>query len=274
VKRFARRGFLLVVIAAAASTGLAGGAGAKEWWQQPLAAPPTDFIVGYGSLINTPSRNSTAKKSVPAIPVRVSAAFGYIRAWNSHADGFTAQGLRKPMPGEAPMTINGVLFAVGPDEMPGYDKRECRYHRAEVQRDQIEAAGWQGLPNSGRIWIYVPNEQASPGCQDKADPLTDKPDLEHPLLQSYIDVVVEGGIEYSDDFAREILETTADWQPFWLNDRELARRPWVHDPNTAKVDELLKGTLASDAVFGCRSFPEFYAARHNRASGKCAASAK
>ena len=45
-----------------------------------LPDQPTQFIFGYGSLINSASRNSTAGKTVPAIPVRVSAAFGYIRA--------------------------------------------------------------------------------------------------------------------------------------------------------------------------------------------------
>jgi hypothetical protein len=254
--------------------GVIASAGAKDWWHQPLANPPTDFVVGYGSLINTPSRNSTAKKNVPAIPVRVSAALGYLRAWNSHADGFTAQGLRKPGPGEASMTINGVLFAVDDKDIAGFDHRECRYHRAEVKDGQIEAVGWQGLPRGGRIWIYVPNQPGAPGCQGDADPAADRPDFEHPLLQSYIDVVLEAGLEYGEDFAREILETTADWRPFWLNDRELARRPWVHDANAAKVDDLLKTTPGSGTILACRSFPEFYAARLSKASAKCGTAAK
>ena len=69
---------------------------------------PTSFIFGYGSLINTASRNSTATKAVPAIPVRVSAAFGFIRTWSDHSpSGFTALGLRRPDQGETAMTING-----------------------------------------------------------------------------------------------------------------------------------------------------------------------
>jgi hypothetical protein len=50
------------------------------------------------------------------------------------------------------------------------------------------------------------------------------------VLESYIDVVVEGALDYGQEFARELLETTSDWSNCWLNDRELARRPWVHDP--------------------------------------------
>lgn len=229
---------------------------------------PTDFIVGYGSLIDTPSRNSTVNKTVSAIPVRVSAAFGYLRAWNSHAAAFTAQGLRKPKPGEAAMTINGVLFAVDDNDIAGFDHRECRYHKAAVKQDQIEAVGWEGLPRGGHIWIYVPNEPGTPGCQGNADPAADQADFEHPLLQSYIDVVVEGGLEYGDDFADEILETTADWNPYWLNDRMLARRPWVHNPYAAKIDELLKTNSTSGAVFASRAFPETYAETGRSAVGK------
>ena len=44
------------------------------------------------------------------------------------------------------------------------------------------------------------------------------------MLESYIDVVVEGGLEFGEDFARELIETTSDWSDYWLNDRELARR--------------------------------------------------
>jgi hypothetical protein len=48
-------------------------AGAKDWQGVMLPDHPTQFIFGYGSLINSASRNSTAGKTVPAIPVRVSA---------------------------------------------------------------------------------------------------------------------------------------------------------------------------------------------------------
>ena len=46
-------------------------AGAKDWQGVMLPDQPTQFIFGYGSLINAASRNSTAGKMIPAIPVRV-----------------------------------------------------------------------------------------------------------------------------------------------------------------------------------------------------------
>jgi hypothetical protein len=98
---------------------------AKDWWGAKLPGQPTQFIFGYGSLINTASRNSTAGMSIPAIPVRVAAAFGYVRTWNDRSEsGFTALGLRKADASEKASTINGVLYAVDGDDMAKYDARE------------------------------------------------------------------------------------------------------------------------------------------------------
>ena len=230
-------------------------AGAEDWWGTKLADEPTQFIFGYGSLINSVSRNSTAGVATQAIPVRVSAAFGYIRTWNDRSgSGFTALGLRKPGPGEKPSTINGVLYAVDGNDMAKFDAREQGYVRVEVPRDDIEAAAWQGLPQAGTIWVYVPagpNGEAGVGLP--------APDAQFPLLESYIDVVVEGGLEYGEDFARELIDTTSDWSDYWLNDRELARRPWVRDPRSAVVDRLLNSAPGAAAKLKSRLFSEPYA---------------
>jgi hypothetical protein len=227
---------------------------AKDWWGVTLPDQPSQFIVGYGSLINSASRNSTAGKMTPAIPVRISAAFGYIRAWNDRSpSGFTALGLRKPGPGEKASTINGVLYATDMDEITKFDARETGYARIEVPRDEIEPVSWQRLPETGRIWIYIP-------VKPNAEPGVGLPvaNAEFPLLQSYVDVVVEGGLEYGEDFARELIETTSDWSNYWLNDRELARRPWVHDPASAEVDELLMSSPDAAAKLKARLFSEPY----------------
>jgi hypothetical protein len=247
-----------VVVAALGAALPTGGAGGADWWGRRLPSPPTQFIFGYGSLINAASRKATAAAPVPAIPARVSAAFGYARAWNDRSpSGFTALGLCRRRAGKAPMTVNGVLYPVdGADGMARFDAREVGYARVEVPRDVIEAVSWQRLPEEGRVWVYV---QVRPGgAPGEGLP---EPDAAHPLLQSYIDVVVEGALEYGPDYARELLETTADWSPFWLNDRELARRPWVHDAKTAAVDRLLAATGPASARLPDRMFPEEFAVR-------------
>lgn len=230
-------------------------AGAKDWQGVMLPDQPTDFIFGYGSLINSASRNSTAGKMSPAIPVRVSAAFGFVRTWNDRSrSGFTALGLRKAGPGERAATINGVIYAAGAGEIAKFDLREAGYARVEVPREDVEALSWQRMPETGRIWVYVPMRPGGePGVGLPAA------NAEFPMLESYIDVVVEGGLEYGPDFARELIETTFDWSDYWLNDRELARRPWVHDPESSKVDELLMESPEAAAKLKSRLFSEPYA---------------
>jgi hypothetical protein len=259
-RRFAFAGTCLFV----ALLALPFGADATDWWGRKLPNPPTQFIFGYGSLINTPSRNSTAAAPIPAIPVRVSAAFGFIRTWNDRSpSGFTALGLRKPHDGEKASTINGVLYAVDGDDMAKFDAREEGYARVEVPHEDIEAVSWQSVPAAGHIWVYVP---VRPGGEPGVG--LPEPDAAFPMLESYIDVVVEGGLEYGPDFAREIIETTADWSEFWLNDRELARRPWVHDVKSGAVDKLLATTAPASARLGARLFAEPYAVKWPVGTGK------
>jgi len=246
---------VMSLVGAAALIAVSVTAQAADYWGRMLPNQPTNFIFGYGSLINTASRNSTASSPIHAIPVRVSAAFGYVRTWDDRCPcGFTALGLAKPGPGESAMTINGVVFPVLGEDMTAFDKREAGYARVEVPRADIQAVSWEQLPPQGKIWVYVPQHgKEAPGLDL---PL---PNAAYPLLESYVDVVIEGGLEYGPDFAREIIETTKGWNAYWLNDRELARRPWVFDKNYAAVDALLK-TYAPD--YADRLFSEDYAAKN------------
>jgi hypothetical protein len=244
---------LRMLVAAIVLGGTAGTAGAEDFWGRTIAGQPTSFIFGYGSLVDTASRDSTAKKPTVAVPARVSAGLGYVRCWCSRSrSGFTALGLRRPAPGESATTINGVLYPVEGEDMAAFDAREAGYARVEVPRDQIQAVSWQRLPERGEIWVYVPTtEGREPGVGLPA------PSGAFPLLQSYIDVVVEGGMEYGPDYAREIVATTTDWSAYWLNDRELPRRPWVFDKRSRAVDKILAATAPH---FADRMFPEEYAA--------------
>jgi len=241
-----------VLIAAVLLGSVSAVAVAADFWGTMLPDQPSNFIFGYGSLINSASRNATAAAPIQAIPVRVSAAFGYVRAWNDRSpSGFTALGLARPGPGEKSMTINGVLFPVEGNDMAAFDSREAGYARVEVPRADIQAVSWQGLPAQGRIWVYIPEISGKPPGVDLPPP-----NASFPLLQSYIDVVIEGGLEYGPAYAREIIATTTGWSRYWLNDRLEARRPWVFDKSYQAVDSLL-ATSAPD--FKDRLFPEPYA---------------
>ena len=249
-----KRTSLAVVVLLGAALAVSA-ARAEEWWGRRLSDAPTDFTFGYGSLINTASRNATAGGAVAAIPVRVSAAFGYLRAWNDRSpSGFTALGLRKANPGEQASTINGVLYPESKASGSRFDQREQGYVRVEIPRTDMAAVSWQQLPREGHIWVYIPAASGSPSTN------LPEADADFPILQSYIDVVLEGALEYGTDYAKELIETTAGWSRYWLNDRELARRPWVHDNRYQPVDHLLQNTAPAASVFADRLFTEGYAA--------------
>ena len=248
-------GFVAVVVAAMLAV---SSAGATDYWGKSLPNRPTQFIFGYGSLINTPSRNATAGRPTPAIPVRVSAEFGYIRAWVARSpSGFTALGLRKPVPGEAATTINGVLYPVDGTDMTPFDKREKGYVRLAVPLTMLEPVSWQPVPHDVQVWVYVPV-----GAEGKPGEGLPRPSADYPLLESYIDVVIDGALEYGPDYARELVETTLDWSEFWLNDRELARRPWIYDKNYSDEDALLSTTAPASGHFKDRLFAEVFSARY------------
>jgi hypothetical protein len=225
------------------------------YWGRRLTNMPNDFIFGYGSLINTHLRDHTSAVPIAGMPARLSAAFGYLRAWVFRCpSGFTALGLRRPRRGEAAMTVNGVMYPVDPADLAAFDLREAGYRRVPVPIEQIEAVSWQALPAGGTIWTYVPADDAAAAPRMAASD-------DFPLLQSYIDATIEGALDYGVDYAREVIETTADWSRYWLNDRAMARRPWIYDRHYAEADALLSTIEPAASYFTDRMFPGPFSVR-------------
>ncbi|MEP9377597.1 gamma-glutamylcyclotransferase family protein [Aquabacter sp. CN5-332] len=252
-----RRGFLKGLSLAAVSATPAFAQ--RSFWGQPLPDEPVDFIFGYGSLINTPSREGTGRPGIPTLPARLSPDFGHVRSWCARSrSGFTALGLRPRAAGEEGGSINGVVFPVDAGLLPRFDRREGNYNRVPVSAEHIETVSWQRLPERGTIWVYVPKSLSDPS----ATPLL--PDAEHPIVQSYVDLVLQGALEYGGTFASELIATTADWGRYWLNDREYARRPWMAIKEAGRIDELLAITPPAAASFPNRLYSEAYSARHMR----------
>jgi len=224
----------------------------------------TNFLIGFGSIIQTASRAGSDPGAVDAAPCRIKASWGYVREWNFQAS--TAQicalGLRRVRPGEVGATINGVLFPAA-DDLTAFDARENGYQRVEVALDQVELLSWHTLPSDANIFVYVPYAPSvvakygvdpSTGltrCSGAAPPdglRADEaaglglvgPSVKYPILQTYVDVCITGCLEYGEAFAREFIATTFLWSAYWLNERELARRPWLHQKQYVKIDALLK----------------------------------
>ena len=60
------------------------------------------------------------------------------------------------------------------------------------------------------------------------------PSPAYPLLQTNLDEAMNRFALYGPEFAREYLETTRGWPCYWLNDREIARRPWIKQVREGK----------------------------------------
>jgi hypothetical protein len=160
-----------------------------------------NYIFGYGSLVNIQSRNITGE-SVLIGPVRVR---GLRRSWNVQTRESTALGLI-----EIPESIcNGIIVSVSDQELERFDVREIptKYRRIELSKNNVELS--DGNIVDGLLWTYI-----------AIDP---KPsDEKHPILQSYVDVVLTGFLDFGIDFAKEFINSTEGWNNL-VNDRDNPR---------------------------------------------------
>ncbi|MEP2029547.1 MAG: gamma-glutamylcyclotransferase family protein [Paracoccaceae bacterium] len=151
------------------------------------------YFFGYGSLVNR------ATHEYPdAAPAKVQ---GWRRQWRH--TGLRSVAFLTVVADHGSM-IEGLIAGVPNADWAALDKREWAYQRLNAN-DHIR----HDLNHDPEVALYaVPND----------------PDLEvsvkHPILLSYIDVVVQGYlIEFGHDGARRFFETTDGWDLPIINDR-------------------------------------------------------
>jgi hypothetical protein len=74
------------------------------------------------------------------------------------------------------------------------------------------------------------------------------PSNEHPIVQSYVDICLNGCLEIGAtyplfkqaNFAQRFMETTRNWGTPWINDRIYPWRPFVHVPRASAIDSLIQ----------------------------------
>jgi hypothetical protein len=256
-----------------------------------------DYIFGFGSIMNTAthapwlqppdksngSRNKRMSSSsslpcsvLPGVVVTLTKDFGYERRWNFRSTtGFTALGVSKAESIHTASDINGVLFQVPHAMMPGFDRREVGYEKVRIPLDCLrfephsddedgDSASYDNsslcykqLNSNSRLWLYVPL------------PSSCKPaDENHPLLQSYVDTVLQGCLEWGGEkMADCFIQTTGGWSTYFLNDTPSSRRPWLFRKDYSTIDRLLQ-KYAAKTHFGDRKHPEeFSSAFHRRMKG-------
>lgn len=187
------------------------------------------FVFGYGSLINKKSLQSTLPDAKIIAPVLLKS---YERSWNATPEvvsfATTFLGLLK----RDDKITNGVIFEVTEEMLSDLDKREFIYDRVELdQKDFVFLSSNIIFSNHDKIYTYI----------------TKKPIIasqNHPIIQSYIDICLEGCLQIEADFgienfAQDFILQTNCWSGFWVNDRLFPRAPKRNVPKAYEIDQLL-----------------------------------
>jgi hypothetical protein len=113
----------------------------------------------------------------------------------------------------------GVLYLVTEIELSSFDAREIGYGREAIAIENVELVEYLELDehydspdhkfflravaerrSDVQIWVYVPL-------------LPSPPDDDHPIVQTYVDIILQGCLDIHKDFAREFIEDTKGWNP-------------------------------------------------------------
>jgi hypothetical protein len=186
-------------------------------------------IIGYGSLIQKSSRLSTNPHATFAYPLEL---HGYKRAWQTHGGNYKTTFLAITPAKHS--SLNAIYYSASPHDIDATDKREAGYCRVRVTHNNIKPLGLKTI-DSGAYWIYL-----------KKTAHLQPPSIKYPLVQSYVDIFLDGCIQISNTyrlnkFKEKCITETSDWpntKGFWINDRIHARRPFK-TPNAKNIDHLL-----------------------------------
>jgi cation transport regulator ChaC len=196
------------------------------------------YIFGYGSLLQRQSRVGTWAGAEFASPVIVQ---GVTRGWFDQTGGASWNPTYLGALLDKNAVCNGVIFPVTSVELAAYGEREVGYQLTKVDPSQITMLdGSQAVPE-GDIWFYGNTEKRFPSS-------------EHPIVQSYVDVCLDGCLEIEAmyplarqaNFAEQFVKTTSNWQPPWINDRIYPWRPSIYVPRASQIDALIQKVLGKD----------------------------
>ncbi|WP_394199453.1 gamma-glutamylcyclotransferase family protein [Litoreibacter albidus] len=174
------------------------------------------YFFGYGSLVNAATH--TYRSTHPA------QLNGWRRVWRHTS--LRDQAFLSVTPAEGAQ-IDGLIAEVPNSDWQVLDLRETGYFRSNLDATQLK---------HGAGAVDVQMYQTQPELQAT-------PDVRHPILLSYLDVVVQGFLEvFGEDGAERFFETTDGWDTPVLNDRSNPRYPRsqiLTTSQTALVDAKL-----------------------------------
>jgi hypothetical protein len=180
------------------------------------------FFFGYGSLVNRATHDFA-----DAHPAQL---HGWRRAWRHTKLRPLAFLTGVPAPGHV---IDGLVAHVPGDDWQALDVREHAYDRCVVTE-----ATTHPVPRPVQVQVYA-----------IADGRHGVPDVQHPVLLSYIDVVVQGYLcEFGPAGVTRFFATTDGWDAPILNDRAAPvypRHQQLSGTERALVDEHLEAVGAN-----------------------------
>src|SRR5262245_44747327 len=204
---------------------------------------PDQWIIGYGSLMDRASRTLQAPRAQAAFPVQVA---GFSVGWFHQFKATLGQSLSPTFLGAQQSenaVCGGVIYKVTESDLSATDNRETGYRRTSVPLDALKLLTGTGvtLQRDDRFWIYVSTEDYI-GVPNKA----------FPLVQSYVDLCVNGSLESAQCYPATAGHfpgwwiDTIDWRPvrqndqvWWLNDRAYSYRASFTLPNSSMIDATL-----------------------------------
>ena len=157
------------------------------------------YFFGYGSLVNLATHDFPDPH-----PARLR---GWQRAW-CHTD-LRPVAFLTAVP-DAQSEIDGMIAHVPKNDWAALDEREWAYDRIAAT-EQVS----HPLPRAVEIAVYaVPQHRQN------------DPNQSHPILLSYVDVVVQGYLRaFGEAGVRDFFDTTDGWNAPILNDRAEPRYP-------------------------------------------------
>lgn len=184
----------------------------------------TPYFFGYGSLVNRQTHNYT-----DAHPARLQ---GWRRIWR-HTD-LRPVAFLTVVP-DTSAEIDGLIAQVPDNDWGALDAREHAYNRVPV-------------------CTAVTHQKATPiniSVYTVPDGKHGHPNIEHPILLSYIDVVAQGYFKvFGDAGVADFFNTTAGWTAPVLNDRAAPIYP-RHQLLNHKETQMVDDHLAALGVYMC-----------------------
>jgi len=207
-----------------------------------------NYIFGYGSLIEQESRTRTTPSARYAWPAE---AKGYQRGWFARGakSGLTTTYLGAVKKSDA--CINGVIYQVSQEELAVTDQRESAgYERVKIPESAITMLDGRPDTPNGEFWIYL-NKFDKKNSQEE-----NFPSKSFPIVQSYVDICINGCLEVENmyisakNFTTNFIEWTIGWSKYWVNDRIYPRRPFIYRPTASKIDaHLMKAPQTAELYY-------------------------